>query len=56
MKFEQLLQVFWVKTFLYGIDAYPYENCYTTDLLKFNGIGRTTFFNIQKKFELTTFF
>lgn len=55
MKFEKLLQIYWLKGFLYGGEIIPFETK-PSDLLKaLPGFGKVSTINLLKKLEYTIF-
>lgn len=53
MKFERLLQVYWLKGFLYGGDIVPFETPLARLFNEFGGISSYSFLNIIKKLEIS---
>lgn len=55
MKFEHLLQVYWLKGFLYGGNLIPFETKYKNLFKQLPGLATFSSLNFIKKFELTSF-
>jgi len=56
LKFEQVLQIYWSKGFLYGGRVVSFQTNFRTFCHEVGGLGRTTKTQILKRFELNALY
>lgn len=56
MKFEQVLQIYWTKGFLYSGKVLPFDSNWWSFCNEVGGLGRTTRVKFVRRFELHHFF